>query len=223
MLQPPSPSIPPSIRPLTEQKKPYLTSSSQCRRCNLPIEKQAVSSSDGQLKGKYHRDCFNCHTCQKPFPDKSFYVLEGKPFCAYHYHEANGSLCAARGCGQPIEGECAVSHEGERYHPGCLTCEWDGGSEEEEDESDYGSDEDEGPRRRGRCTERLVEYWEVEGKMLCEKHMRVAVEDDRGDLDSRTSGSARGRGGLDVLDNTRALKRVTRFIDIQELGGMGLR
>jgi hypothetical protein len=35
----------------------------QCRRCNLPIEKQAVSSSDGQLKGKYHRDCFNCHTC----------------------------------------------------------------------------------------------------------------------------------------------------------------
>lgn len=35
----------------------------QCRRCNLTIEKQAVSSSDGQLKGKYHRDCFNCHTC----------------------------------------------------------------------------------------------------------------------------------------------------------------
>jgi len=35
----------------------------QCRRCNLPIEKQAVSSSDGQLKGKYHRDCFNCHSC----------------------------------------------------------------------------------------------------------------------------------------------------------------
>ena len=35
----------------------------KCRRCNRPIEKQAVSSSDGQLKGKYHRDCFNCHTC----------------------------------------------------------------------------------------------------------------------------------------------------------------
>jgi hypothetical protein len=35
----------------------------QCRRCNLPIEKQAVSSSDGQLKGKYHRDCFSCHSC----------------------------------------------------------------------------------------------------------------------------------------------------------------
>lgn len=29
----------------------------------LPIEKQAVSSSDGQLKGKYHKECFNCHVC----------------------------------------------------------------------------------------------------------------------------------------------------------------
>ncbi|KAI0306626.1 hypothetical protein B0F90DRAFT_1814485 [Multifurca ochricompacta] len=64
----------------------------KCRRCNLPIEKQAVSSSDGQLKGKYHRDCFNCHTCYKPFPDKTFYVFDGKPFCDYHYHEANNSL-----------------------------------------------------------------------------------------------------------------------------------
>ena len=35
----------------------------QCRRCDLTIEKQAVSSSDGQLKGKYHRECFNCHVC----------------------------------------------------------------------------------------------------------------------------------------------------------------
>lgn len=105
----------------------------QCRRCNLPIEKQAVSSSDGQLKGKYHKECFNCYTCQvrllmfflslsefylqKPFPDKSFYVYDGKPFCAYHYHEKNDSLCAAATCGQPVEGPCAVSHAGDRYHP----------------------------------------------------------------------------------------------------------
>jgi hypothetical protein len=39
----------------------------QCRRCNLPIERQAVSSSDGQLKGKYHRECFNCFTCHVRF------------------------------------------------------------------------------------------------------------------------------------------------------------
>jgi hypothetical protein len=65
-------------------KKLYLPS---CRRCNLPIEKSAVSSSDGQLKGKWHRECFSCSKCEKPFEGDSFYVLGGKPWCQLHYHE----------------------------------------------------------------------------------------------------------------------------------------
>ncbi|PPR00663.1 hypothetical protein CVT26_012320, partial [Gymnopilus dilepis] len=137
----------------------------KCRRCNLPIERQAVSSSDGQLKGKYHKECFNCHICHKPFPDKSFYVYDGKPLCAYHYHEANDSLCAAARCGQPIEGPCAVSHTGDRYHPEHMTCEYPGGMEP--------------------CKESLVrEYWEVDGRMLCERHAGVMMR-----------GGAGGRGG----------------------------
>lgn len=161
----------------------------KCRRCNLPIEKQAVSSSDGQLKGKYHRDCFNCHTCHKPFPDKTFYVFDGKPFCDYHYHEANNSLCAAPDCGQPIEGPCAVSYAGDRYHPEHLTCEY----------------EEDGTGRR--CDERLVDYWEVEGRMFCERHMRRVVDQDM----------------VDELDDigrkadARAMRRKTRFIDIAGL------
>ncbi|TEB26030.1 hypothetical protein FA13DRAFT_1895991, partial [Coprinellus micaceus] len=129
----------------------------KCRRCNLPIEKQAVSSSDGQLKGKYHKECFNCHTCHKPFPDKTFYVFDGKPFCAYHYHEANDSLCAAARCGQPIEGPCAVSHAGDRYHPDCMTCEYPGYPE---------------------CREKLREYFEVDGRMLCERHASSGADED---------------------------------------------
>lgn len=65
-------------------KKLYLPS---CRRCQLPIEKSAVSSSDGQLKGKWHRECFTCTKCDRPFEGDSFYVLGGKPWCQYHYHE----------------------------------------------------------------------------------------------------------------------------------------
>ncbi|KAG6853903.1 hypothetical protein C0991_012572 [Blastosporella zonata] len=135
----------------------------KCRRCNLPIEKAAVSSSDGQLKGKYHRECFNCHTCQKPFPDKSFYVFDGKPLCAYHYHEANDSLCSAALCGQPIEGPCAVSHTGDRYHPEHMTCEYPGSPS---------------------CTTKLAEYWEVDGWMLCERHAhasKVGSDDEEGE------------------------------------------
>lgn len=186
----------------------------QCRRCNSTIEKQAVSSSDGQLKGKYHRECFNCHTChvrpssssplppirivcsrlaQKPFPDKSFYVFDGKPFCAYHYHEANNSLCAAASCGQPIEGPCAVSHAGHRYHPEHLLCE------------------------DARCAERLVEYYEVDGRMLCERHAQgVAGVDDGEEDEEDEDGEAR-----DSI--ARAMKRVTRFIDLAALGGSELR
>ncbi|TFK92297.1 hypothetical protein K466DRAFT_241142 [Polyporus arcularius HHB13444] len=165
----------------------------KCRRCNKAIEKQAVSSSDGQLKGKWHRECFSCFTCEKPFPDKSFYVYDGKPFCAYHYHEANNSLCAAARCGQPIEGPCAVSHAGDRYHPEHFLCEYRG------------------------CTERLVEYYELDGRMLCERHMQKAMrerdEDEDEDVDAYDDmfGGAGNR-------NTMAMKRVTRFIDLAALG-----
>ncbi|OCH93431.1 hypothetical protein OBBRIDRAFT_817827 [Obba rivulosa] len=164
----------------------------KCRRCNLPIEKQAVSSSDGQLKGKYHRDCFNCHTCHKPFPDKTFYVFDGKPFCAYHYHEANDSLCAAATCGQPIEGPCAISHDGNRYHPEHMLCEYRG------------------------CTERLVEYYELDGRMLCERHAQKA-------MDAGSDGELNDDDDEATARDHRAQKRVTRFIDLGDLGGSELR
>ncbi|PIL24239.1 hypothetical protein GSI_13992 [Ganoderma sinense ZZ0214-1] len=164
----------------------------KCRRCNKTIEKQAVSSSDGQLKGKWHRDCFSCFTCQKPFPDRSFYVYDGKPFCAYHYHEENNSLCAAARCGQPIEGPCAVSHAGDRYHPEHFLCEYRG------------------------CTERLVEYYELDGRMLCEQHVQKAILNrDEDDDDDAFGDDVFGAAGN---RNTMAMKRVTRFIDLDALG-----
>jgi LIM domain len=108
----------------------------------------------------------------------------------------NGSLCAAPSCGKPIEGPCAVSHAGDKYHPDHLVCDYP------------------------RCTERLEEYWEVDGRMLCEMHMQM--EED-----------VVIRGGKDLVDDMlmelgvkpenlrnsiRAMKRVTRFIDIAGLG-----
>ncbi|ESK89882.1 lim domain containing protein [Moniliophthora roreri MCA 2997] len=179
----------------------------KCRRCNLPIEKHAVSSSDGQLKGKYHKDCFNCHTCHKPFPNKTFYVYEGKPFCAYHYHEANRSLCTATTCGQPIEGPCAVSHTGARYHPEHMLCEYPGARA---------------------CKERLTEYWEIDGLMLCEEHAKRASQgvfglygygDDDDDLSHYGDDDEEVDGSW---EDRKALKRVTRFIDLGLGGGSGI-
>ncbi|KAF5373742.1 hypothetical protein D9758_000703 [Tetrapyrgos nigripes] len=175
----------------------------KCRRCNKSIEKQAVSSSDGQLKGKYHKDCFTCSKCFKPFPDKVFYVYNGKPMCQFHYAEANNSLCSAGRCGQPIEGPCALDHQGNRYHPEHLTCEYPGPV-----------------AGLPGCSKRLEEYWEYEGRMLCERHANIMMtlgEDDEDDEDDEEYRSRR---------ETRALKRTTRFIDLNlglggDSGGLG--
>ncbi|KAF9978028.1 hypothetical protein BGZ73_003955 [Actinomortierella ambigua] len=92
----------------------------KCRACGLPVEKEAVCAQDGKLKGKWHAACFGCQTCKKPFPDKSFYVYGDAPYCRRHYHKLNNSLC--KGCDNPIEGPCAQTQEGWRFHPNCFSC-----------------------------------------------------------------------------------------------------
>ncbi|WVQ71747.1 hypothetical protein IAR50_001288 [Cryptococcus sp. DSM 104548] len=133
-------------------KKLYLPS---CRRCTLPIEKSAVSSSDGQLKGKWHRACFTCSDCDKPFADDDFYVLGGKPWCQFHYHEQNGTLCCSSSCRQPIEGACIVlpGPNPQRYHAGHFRCDHRGGAS--------------GPHG---CRDSMDEYYDVDGKRYCERH-----------------------------------------------------
>ncbi|GAA5842281.1 hypothetical protein JCM11251_003973 [Rhodosporidiobolus azoricus] len=99
----------------------------KCRKCGLPIEGGAVTSSDGKVTGKYHRGCFACFECGEGFAGGEFYVFDGKPYCQLHYHALNGSLCANLECGQPIEGPCVslVGEEnggGGRYHPAHFLC-----------------------------------------------------------------------------------------------------
>lgn len=104
-------------------------------------------------------------------------------------YQANNSLCAATLCGDPIEGPCAVSHAGDRYHPEHLTCEYE-----------YRGSYD-GVRTR-RCDEVLRDYWEVEGRMLCERHARAVEREDDDD-------------GL--RPSKKAMKRQTRLINIAGL------
>lgn len=128
-------------------------------------------------------------------------MFDGKPFCEYHYHEANNSLCASPRCGLPIEGPCAVAHNGDRYHPAHFVCEQSG------------------------CKERLHdEYWEIDGTRLCDRHARshpnfeeigsgVGLDDEaldevRDSLGSLSSYDA-GRGSFG-----KAQKRMTRYVDL---------
>jgi LIM domain len=69
-----------------------------CSKCNLYIHDEAVHA----IGGVYHKNCFGCTTCSRPFPDKKFYLVDNLPFCLKHYHQANNTTCG--GCYDPIEG-----------------------------------------------------------------------------------------------------------------------
>ncbi|WWD16080.1 hypothetical protein CI109_100505 [Kwoniella shandongensis] len=171
-------------------KKLYLPS---CRRCILPIEKSAVSSSDGQLKGKWHRACFTCTRCDEPFEGDSFYVHGGKPWCQHHYHEENGTLCASSSCQQPIEGPCILTPgpNPQRFHPNHLRCDHRGGVSGAQT-----------------CRESMEEYYDVGGERFCERHVSDALRRFDGPAGAGGGGNGLGKGML------RAEKRRTRLVDL---------
>ncbi|KAF1815197.1 hypothetical protein P152DRAFT_447440 [Eremomyces bilateralis CBS 781.70] len=124
------------------------TNKGDCRGCGAPIFGKCVKAADGRLTGRYHRECFTCRTCTQPFTDGSFYVLEDHPYCGFHYHKLNNSLCVA--CNSGIEGLYLSTDERTKFHPGCFTCT--------------------------RCHVALKDdYFEVAGSAYCEPHAFAAV------------------------------------------------
>lgn len=104
-----------------------------CKGCNLAIVGKSVSSRDGTLSGRWHRECFNCAECgtcnfQKGAPTSTlptattkteFYIFNDNPLCHKCYHAQNNSICPT--CQLGIEGEC-LDDGFSRYHLACLTC-----------------------------------------------------------------------------------------------------
>ncbi|KDN53593.1 hypothetical protein K437DRAFT_3038 [Tilletiaria anomala UBC 951] len=125
----------------------------RCRKCGEPVESNAVKSSDGALRGIFHRACFTCFHCDMKFEDGTFYVYENSPYCCEHYHLRNGTLC--EGCGEGIEGLCKQTEGGERYHTHCLTCQFVGMSEADKGEF---------------CQEPLDDFYVINGRRLCDWH-----------------------------------------------------
>jgi hypothetical protein len=120
----------PSRNPARSQAPPDLdrrpiprrraTSKGDCKGCGKPITGKSVSSADGRLTGRYHKECFVCNTCSQPFQTATFYVIHDAPYCERHYHTLNGSLCTT--CDKGIEGQYLESESKQKFHPGCLTC-----------------------------------------------------------------------------------------------------
>jgi len=117
-----SPAPPAQSRaPLSPARRPTTANKGNCRGCGELIKGKSVSSKDGQLSGRYHRDCFVCKTCRAPFPTADFYVLGNHPYCNRHYHQLNGSLC--KHCDRGIEGQYVETDVKQKCHPHCFTCQ----------------------------------------------------------------------------------------------------
>ncbi|KAI9477960.1 MAG: hypothetical protein EXX96DRAFT_232722 [Benjaminiella poitrasii] len=94
-----------------------------CVSCHRAVQKEAVVSTDGKLKGSWHTYCFKCQMCGLPLlsADKKqcqFYVYKNAPYCRLDYHKLNKSLCQV--CFLPVEGHCAQAANGQRFHPDCF-------------------------------------------------------------------------------------------------------
>lgn len=129
----------------------HAPSRGDCKACRLPITGKSISSADGRLTGKYHKACFVCTTCTRPFSSAEFYVHRDRPYCESHYHKLNGSLCGA--CDRGIEGQYAEDEARVKYHVGCFRC------------LDCGISLSDG-------------YFEVDGKSYCERDAWRRVESD---------------------------------------------
>ncbi|KAF4633668.1 hypothetical protein G7Y89_g4449 [Cudoniella acicularis] len=110
-------------RPKTPQERHSrrpTSSKGNCKGCSEPIKGKSISSADGRLTGRYHKQCFVCKTCSEPFQTSTFYVIDDAPYCERHYHKLNGSVCTT--CDKGIEGQYLESERKQKFHPGCLTC-----------------------------------------------------------------------------------------------------
>lgn len=139
------------LRSATESSMASVTSMRprhSCRGCKQPISGKSIKASDGRLSGRYHRSCFVCTTCRAPFASAQVYVMHDAPYCEYHYHALNGSLCAS--CDTGIEGEYRETEKRDKFHTRCLTCRT--------------------------CRQVLSdEYFEVNKDVYCERHAMAEV------------------------------------------------
>ncbi|XP_038620801.1 leupaxin [Tachyglossus aculeatus] len=89
--------------------------SPKCAGCNQPVLEKYLSAMDSV----WHAECFVCGDCFSSFSTGSFFELDGRPFCEFHYHQRRGTLC--QGCGKPITGRC-ISAMGHKFHPEHFVC-----------------------------------------------------------------------------------------------------
>jgi len=98
-----------------EEKKTTESSYPPCAGCSRPIESAGLQA----LNKKWHKDCFVCNSCNKPFTS-SFMHKDGMPYCTEDFQKLFSKKCA--GCGNVIEGQFIRAVNQEWHVNGCFVC-----------------------------------------------------------------------------------------------------
>ncbi|KAJ1508464.1 hypothetical protein HMI54_015476 [Coelomomyces lativittatus] len=90
-----------------------------CASCSKAI----ASSTINALNKTFHSECFVCTDCKKPFRNNLFFPLDQLPYCEFHFHKRNGTLCLA--CDKPILSKYmeALGKKWHLEHFVCQSCE----------------------------------------------------------------------------------------------------
>lgn len=89
-----------------------------CTRCGDGFEPQEkIVNSNGQL---WHKQCFVCAQCFRPFPDDIFYEFEGRKYCEHDFQVLFAPCCGK--CNEFIIGR-VIKAMASSWHPQCFTCE----------------------------------------------------------------------------------------------------
>lgn len=117
------------LSPLMPIRSNNPAGSGPCRRCHMEVDRtakgdqRAIFSKLGEMLGQWHRKCFQCShgECQVAFSKHvQCYVFNDAPYCSFHYHQVNNTLCEF--CSIGIEGECIENELQQKWHLHCLRC-----------------------------------------------------------------------------------------------------
>ncbi|KAI8086371.1 uncharacterized protein BX664DRAFT_264809 [Halteromyces radiatus] len=96
----------------------------RCQGCGNYIKGSFV----GALGGDWHKECFVCADCGKPFPSGTFHVRDNRPYCEQHAKtSSNNSNISDKNkcyvCKESLAGaKLIASAFGNNYHPQHFQC-----------------------------------------------------------------------------------------------------
>ncbi|XP_075266083.1 uncharacterized protein LOC142358563 isoform X4 [Convolutriloba macropyga] len=120
----PRPSPKPKLLPLQKHHAPQsnklteMVLEKSCGRCLEKLQPgQDLITSSGEI---FHKECFVCAACFRPFPDGVYYDFDNRKYCEEDFNLLFAPNCQA--CGDFVKGRVIKAMGGKSWHAECFVC-----------------------------------------------------------------------------------------------------